>query len=235
MAYDEKKLVKLGALKEMGQRLKTDIDAAAALAASAFHSAKVEGNTVSLYTSTDKSGDAAFTFDFPTEMFLDQTKTEFVGKFKWAEATYPGSTDPKLDGKPVMVLAVKGENPDSCTYSFLNMADLVDTYTAKTTGKDASTTIEISGYEVEVKVNISKEADNILELKDDGLYVPKPKVTDISGKADKVAGATEGNFAALDAEGNLTDSGKKAADFVATTDIASDAEVAEVMKEVFGE
>ena len=61
MAYDEKKLVKLGALKEMGQRLKTDIDAAAALAASAFHSAKVEGNTVSLYTSTDKSGNAATT------------------------------------------------------------------------------------------------------------------------------------------------------------------------------
>lgn len=36
---------------------------------------------------------------------------------------------------------------------------------------------------------------------------------DISGKADKVTGATKGNFAALDANGNLTDSGKKAADF----------------------
>lgn len=37
---------------------------------------------------------------------------------------------------------------------------------------------------------------------------------DISGKADKVSGATAGNFAGLDANGNLTDSGKKAADFV---------------------
>lgn len=45
-----------------------------------------------------------------------------------------------------------------------------------------------------MKVNISKEADNILELKDDGLYVPKPKETDISGKADKVAGATGGQL-----------------------------------------
>ena len=36
---------------------------------------------------------------------------------------------------------------------------------------------------------------------------------DISGKADKVSGATAGNFAALDANGNPTDSGKKAADF----------------------
>ena len=36
---------------------------------------------------------------------------------------------------------------------------------------------------------------------------------DYSGKADKVASATEGNFAGLNAEGNLTDSGKKASDF----------------------
>lgn len=36
----------------------------------------------------------------------------------------------------------------------------------------------------------------------------------ISNKADKVTGATSGNFAGLDANGNLTDSGKKAADFL---------------------
>lgn len=36
---------------------------------------------------------------------------------------------------------------------------------------------------------------------------------DISGKADKVASATNGNFAGLDANGNLTDSGKNASDF----------------------
>ena len=131
------------------------------------------------------------------------------------ERTYPGSTNPSLDGKPVMVLAVKGENPDSVAYSFLNMAALVDTYKAKETGKDASTTIEISGYEVEVKVNISKEDGNVLELKGDGLYVPTPEKTDISGKADKVKSATSGNFAGLDENGNLTDSGKKADDFVA--------------------
>ena len=37
---------------------------------------------------------------------------------------------------------------------------------------------------------------------------------DVSGKADKVSSPTSGNFAALDANGNLTDSGKKAADFL---------------------
>ncbi len=37
---------------------------------------------------------------------------------------------------------------------------------------------------------------------------------DISGKADKVTSATNGNFAGLDSNGNLTDSGKKASDFL---------------------
>ena len=35
----------------------------------------------------------------------------------------------------------------------------------------------------------------------------------VSGKADKVSSATNGNFAGLDSNGNLTDSGKKASDF----------------------
>ena len=72
-----------------------------------------------------------------------------------------------------------------------------------------------SGYEVDVKVNISAAAGNALTMKDDGLYVPTPEEVDIYGKADKVTGATTGNLAALDGEGNLTDSGKKPADFVA--------------------
>lgn len=36
---------------------------------------------------------------------------------------------------------------------------------------------------------------------------------DLNGKADKVANATAGNFAGLDENGNLTDSGKSASDF----------------------
>ena len=40
-------------------------------------------------------------------------------------------------------------------------------------------------------------------------------IIDLSGYATKVSGATSGNFAGLDASGNITDSGKKASDFVA--------------------
>ena len=142
----------------------------------AIKSLDVTGNTISFFTSADKTGDAAFSVDFPAEMFLDQTKTEFVPSFAFSTTTYPGATDPKLDGKPVMVLAVKGENPDSCTYSFLSMAALVDTYKAKAVGKDKSTTVTIAGYEVDVKVNVSAEVGNALTLKDDGLYVSTAKV-----------------------------------------------------------
>ena len=214
MAYNANALVRLAALKALAEKTKAEIDNINTDVSKAIKSLGVSGNTVSFYTSADKSGTAAFTFDFPKELFLDQAKTTFVQKFAFSTETYPGATDPKLAGKPVMVLAVKGQNPDSCTYSFLDMSALVDTYKAKATGKDASTTVTIAGYEVDVKVNVSAAAGNALVLKDDGLYVPTPEEVDISGKADKVTGATTGNFAALDGEGNLTDSGKKPADFV---------------------
>lgn len=41
---------------------------------------------------------------------------------------------------------------------------------------------------------------------------------DITGKADKVSSATNGHFAGLDSNGNLTDSGKSASDFQPTID-----------------
>ena len=214
MAYDVNKLVKLASLKALAEKVNTELTPVKAAATAAFKSGKVEGNKVKIFTTTDKTGAAAFEFDFPVEMVLDQAKTAFVPKFTWSLETYPGTKDPNLNGKPVMVLAVKGSD-GSVTYSFMGMAALVDTYKAKVESKDASTTVTIAGYEVDVKVNISKEPNNVLEARADGLYVPKPKETDISGKADKVKSAVNGNFAGLDASGNLTDSGKKAADFVA--------------------
>lgn len=214
MAYDVNKLVKLASLKALAEKVNAELTPVKAAATAAFKSGKVEGNKVKIFTTTDKTGAAAFEFDFPVEMVLDQAKTAFVPKFTWSLETYPGTEDPNLNGKPVMVLAVKGSD-GSVTYSFMGMAALVDTYKAKVESKDASTTVTIAGYEVDVKVNISKEPNNVLEARADGLYVPKPKETDISGKADKVKSAVNGNFAGLDASGNLTDSGKKAADFVA--------------------
>lgn len=176
----------------------------------AIKSGKVTGNKVELFSSKDMTGAAAFSFNFPAELFLDQAKTTFVPKFAWAEETYPGSENPKMEGKPVMVLAVKGEE-DSTTYSFLSMAALVDTYKAKAEGKDGSTTVTIAGYEVDVKVNISAEEGNILQLNDDGLFVPDTPV--------KVEGAEEGNLLAAGANGSLVDSGIDASTVLTLDDI----------------
>lgn len=205
----------LSQLKKLALRTKGELTALeeqiSGLSDSAFKSLKVTGNKVEFFTTEAATGTAAASFDFPAEAFLDQNKTQFVDSFAWSETAYPGSVNPNMDGKPVFVLAVAGKTAaDSVSYSFVNMATLVDTYKAKATGKDSSTTITIAGYEVEVAVNISSEAGNLLVKKDDGLYVGSD-----AKKADKVTGATAGNLAGLDASGNMTDSGKKPADFVA--------------------
>lgn len=66
----------------------------------------------------------------PKEQFLDLTKTTFVQSFAWSSTSYPGSTNPSLEGKPVLVLALKNNSDNTVAYSFLNMYELVDTYTA---------------------------------------------------------------------------------------------------------
>ena len=53
--------------------------------------------------------------------------------------------------------------------------------------------------------------DTTTDLSD--YYTQEQVNSALSGKADKVTSATAGNFAGLDANGNLIDSGKKAADF----------------------
>lgn len=53
-------------------------------------------------------------------------------------------------------------------------------------------------------------------------------------KISKVSGATNGNFATLNSGGGVTDSGKKPSDFVLAADVATDAETAEMLDEVFG-
>lgn len=122
----------------------------------------------------------------PKEHFLDTAKTTFVYNFAFSAQTYPGATDPQLNGKPVLVLALKGidhtnSNAETTTYVFVDLGLLADT-----------------------------------------------------GKADKVGSATAGNVASLDANGNLVDSGVIAGNVLTTADVATDAECAEMLAEVFG-
>lgn len=165
----------------------------------------------------------------PKEAFLDMVKTVFVNAFSWSDVLYPGSTNPNLDGKPVMVFAVKSidhtnNDAETTTFSFVDFATLVDTYTAA--AGDSAKILTISGRSI--AVNISAQANNAIEVKNDGLHV------DISGKADKVANATAGHVAGLDANGNPTDTGIVASEVLTTADVATDAEVREMLTEVFG-
>lgn len=50
--------------------------------------------------------------------------------------------------------------------------------------------------------------------------------TAVTGKADKVSSATNGDFAGLDSNGNITDSGKKPSDYMLTATYDSTAAVA---------
>lgn len=155
----------------------------------------------------------------PEDMVLDQAQTKFVNEFEFDADLYTGAEDPNLEGKPVLVLAVKTDK-DTISYSFLNMAKLIDTYEAK----DAS--IVINGREINVK--ISKEAGNSLVLRDDGIYVPSDE-----GKLDKVENAVEGNVPAFGADGAVADSGIAAAKILTTDDLATEAEMEAMLAEVF--
>lgn len=82
----------------------------------------------------------------------------------------------------------------------IEIGDLVDTYTAKGTSTVALT---VTGNEFAAEVIVSEQAGNTLVKTEKGLYVA---ATDISGKVDKVAGATAGDVALLTTEGGLSDS-----------------------------
>ena len=219
------KLIKLSALQTLAQKVKGEIEAVGADTALAIKKVTVSGNTISFFRSTEEGATAAFTVDFPNEMFLDQAMTQFVGNFTWSAATYPDSTNPNLDGKPVFVLGVKTQTAagtQTIAYSFLDMETLVDTY-APASGETA---ITVNGYTL--TINVSAQANNALEKKADGLFV------DISGKTDKVSGATSGNIAGLGADGNLTDSGIAANDILlASANISPDADVQEMIDTVW--
>ena len=68
-----------------------------------------------------------------------------------------------------------------------------------------------------VKSKLVEKSSTSGLLKNDGTVDTNTYLTshqDISGKADKVTSATNGNFAALDSNGNLTDSGHKHSDYI---------------------
>lgn len=173
---------KLVTLEQLGI-VKNYIDAKDAVSIKA---AEYADNTIKLYTTADKSGDAAVELNLPEEMFLDQAKTTFVAEFAWSDTAYPGSTDPELDGKPVLVLAVKGD--ETTNYSFVSIEALVKAYSGDET---ETATVDVTDGVITADVKISEEDGNAITVKSDGLYVPP------AGVAEEVVYATNEEVSAL--------------------------------------
>ncbi|MBQ7564613.1 MAG: collagen-like protein [Lachnospiraceae bacterium] len=97
--------------------------------------------------------------------------------------------------------------------------------------KDGATIDSFADVESALADKISKSATEGL-VKNDGTIDTNTYLTqhqDITGKADKVSGATSGDFAALDANGNLTDSGKSASDFATPENVEDSASAQEIL------
>lgn len=191
----EENVVQVAHIETMFQRIRTFTDA---IDGKKFQNVTVSANGLQMqfWTSNDTTGTPAYTVDFPEEIFVDQLNTKFEPNFAFSTAIYPGATDPQLDGKPVFVLAVKGDkqvNPTS-SYSFINLEGLIKTYTPANAG------ISIAGSSIGVQV--SAGTGNLLSIANDGLFVGSDE-----NKLDKDPTAIQGNVAAFGANGAVVDSG----------------------------
>ena len=199
MAYNPNDVARLKHVAQLAQVVKSNLDA---LDGKSFKSAAIVGNKLNFYTSDDKTGNPADSIDIPEELFLDQTGTTLVENFSWSALSYPNSTNPNLNGKTVLVLAVKGDaTTPTVKYSFVDLSKLIDTYTA------ADNSINISGHSI--AVNISATNGNALSLSNDGLLV------DTSGKVDKVPNAAQGEIAIFGLSGAIVAGGLSIADIQA--------------------
>ena len=243
--YDLTDLVTTGQLKKLATRTNEELGLT-------IRYARVADNKLYLYNEKSLSDPitetAAFELDFPSELFLDQASTQLVQNFAFSAATYPGATDPDLDGKQVLVLGVKTKTngaADAISYSFVDLTSLIEVIEIASGDSAKVLSIAENGKTRTISVHFSQAAGNMLSIENDGLYVTT-RVTgatennlaafDANGapidsgiaKADvqqKVATAVENNIAAFDANGFLKDSG---------VTIATDTEVDNIILDVFG-
>lgn len=118
-----------------------------------------------------------------------------------------------------------GGGTGDVTKAYVDARD--ETKVDKVEGKGLSTedytTVEktkLAGIAAGAEVNVQPDWSQSDDTADD--YIKnKPVIPSVTDKADKVANAVEGNFAGLDENGNLTDSGKSVADFATASDMTA--------------
>ena len=203
-AYQTTDLVTVGQVKSLATRIALRLTALES--ATAIRAVVVANNQLKFYTVAPSEITAqtvpVTTYDVPEEMYLKQTGTTIVENFAWSAATYPGSTNPNLDGKTVLVLAAIGDDADNPTtvYSFVNMSGIIDDFIPKDTLASAN--------------NLAKWTATGT-ISDTGIAA--------AGVLTTISGSTTDNVMTFGSDGKVTDSGHA---------IATDAEFADMLDEV---
>lgn len=229
MAYDETKLARLKHLKELATKVHTDCATKTELnelsgRVDGLVSAGGEPNKIEVikvngaiqeikekavdiaipgYTveKSDNSGDFAAVYQFkkdgqPVGAAINIPKDMVV-----QSGTVETNPAGQPEGTYIKLVLQNVKDP-----LYINVGSLIEYVTSG------------SGVGDMVVVTIDENTHKVTAAITDGTII-KAKLhadlaSEIDGKAAKVAGATAGNFAGLGADGSLTDSGKKAADFV---------------------
>ena len=186
-AYQTTDLVTVGQVKAMGTRIAARLTALESK--KAIRTVVVDNNAKTMKFYSVPASDITSstvpetTFNYPEELYLSQTGTTIVENFVFSAATYPGATDPNLDGKTVLILAVRGDN-STVVYSFVNMSSIYSDFMPKDT---------------------TASAGNLAEWQSDGT------VTDSSiagaGVLTTISGSTANNVMMFDSNGKVADSG----------------------------
>ena len=155
-----------------------------------------------------------------------KTEGSVDNKIKTAlDETKFGTEDNPL-GKPQLTLtemadAINDVEIQINDYIYTNSdGDTFDIYNLDSRIKANAKAIKDTNTRIDVLLDdegLTETIDSIKEIQEelDKLGEAVQLEEQFAKKADKVTGATAGNFAGLDENGNLTDSGKKAADFAA--------------------
>ena len=175
--------------------------------------------------------------ELPAEQYLDGINTKVVTDFNWATmgVNYPGASDPGLDGKIVLVLAIKNEGitndttstvDDTISYYFVDFGDLVDAYTADNSMQHG-VDITVLNNQISAALNLhiagASEKSNAISIETDGVYVAdlSQDVTDlqtlVGHKADSST-STSASGLCKDIDDINKEIGDKAVDAVLDTD-----------------
>lgn len=160
--------------------------------------------------------------DYTLTVYYDDGTSDTTTSIRGATGITPnitiGTVTTLLPGQQAYVTRDPSSTAENPVFNFgipkgdTGSASNVYGTTVPMSDSDSTTVYDAIGEKLD-KDQGAANAGKFMKVGADGELVPDT-VPDPTGKADKVQNAVAGNFAGLDANGNLTDSGKKPSDFL---------------------